>query len=152
MRSSDDRITRETLSNNNPCPSSPSSTILHMAHSTARLATLTKYIYIYIFFNEHIYILINRNVNAIIIYYKLSQDTHTHTHAHTHTRTHTHAHTHTRTITYLHNFILESFLIRNNRNTRMCLYLQAMKLFLFKLLSLDLNGGKSIYGDMCLPW
>ena len=33
MRSSDDRITRETLSNNNPCPSSPSSTI---------------YIYIYI--------------------------------------------------------------------------------------------------------
>ena len=32
---SDDRITRETLSNNNPCPSSPSSTI---------------YIYIYIYF------------------------------------------------------------------------------------------------------
>ena len=32
---SDDRITRETLSNNNPCPSSPSSTI---------------YIYIYFFF------------------------------------------------------------------------------------------------------
>ena len=31
---SDDRITRETLSNNNPCPSSPSSTI---------------YIYIYIY-------------------------------------------------------------------------------------------------------
>ena len=35
MGSSDDRITRETLSYNNPCPSSPSSTI---------------YIYIYIFF------------------------------------------------------------------------------------------------------
>ena len=33
---SDDRITRETLSNNNPCPSSPSSTI---------------YIYIYISVN-----------------------------------------------------------------------------------------------------
>ena len=51
---SDDRITRETLSNNNPCPSSPSSTILRFClygieHSTARLATLTKYIYIYIY-------------------------------------------------------------------------------------------------------
>ena len=34
---SDDRITRETLSNNNPCPSSPSSTI---------------YIYIYIYITE----------------------------------------------------------------------------------------------------
>ena len=32
MRSSDDRITRETLSNNNPCPSSPSSTILRSAY------------------------------------------------------------------------------------------------------------------------
>ena len=29
---SDDRITRETLSNNNPCPSSPSSTILRSAY------------------------------------------------------------------------------------------------------------------------
>ena len=29
---SDDRITRETLSNNNPCPSSPSSTILCSAY------------------------------------------------------------------------------------------------------------------------
>ena len=29
---SDDRITRETLSYNNPCPSSPSSTILHSAY------------------------------------------------------------------------------------------------------------------------
>ena len=28
----DDRITRETLSNNNPCPSSPSSTILRSAY------------------------------------------------------------------------------------------------------------------------
>ena len=35
---SDDRITRETLSNNNPCPSSPSSTI---------------YIYIYIYIYMH---------------------------------------------------------------------------------------------------
>ena len=32
MRSSDDRITRETLSYNNPCPSSPSSTILRSAY------------------------------------------------------------------------------------------------------------------------
>ena len=32
MRSSDDRITRETLSNNNPCSSSPSSTILRSAY------------------------------------------------------------------------------------------------------------------------
>ena len=40
---SDDRITRETLSNNNPCPSSPSSTI-----------------YIYIYF---------RNVCIIIMVY-----------------------------------------------------------------------------------
>ena len=50
---SDDRITRETLSYNNPCPSSPSSTILRSAYmalnTTARLATLTKYIYIYIY-------------------------------------------------------------------------------------------------------
>ena len=30
--SSDDRITRETLSYNNPCPSSPSSTILRSAY------------------------------------------------------------------------------------------------------------------------
>ena len=29
---SDDRITRETLSNNNPCPSSPCSTILRSAY------------------------------------------------------------------------------------------------------------------------
>ena len=29
---SDDRITRETLSYNNPCPSSPSSTILRSAY------------------------------------------------------------------------------------------------------------------------
>ena len=29
---SDDRITRETLSNNNPCPSSPPSTILRSAY------------------------------------------------------------------------------------------------------------------------
>ena len=29
---SDDCITRETLSNNNPCPSSPSSTILRSAY------------------------------------------------------------------------------------------------------------------------
>ena len=29
---SDDRITRETLSNNKPCPSSPSSTILRSAY------------------------------------------------------------------------------------------------------------------------
>ena len=32
LRVSDDRITRETLSNNNPCPSSPSSTILRSAY------------------------------------------------------------------------------------------------------------------------
>ena len=50
---SDDRITRETLSYNNPCPSSLSSTILRSAYmalnTTARLATLIKYIYIYIY-------------------------------------------------------------------------------------------------------
>ena len=37
FHASDDRITRETLSNNNPCPSSPSSTI---------------YIYIYIYIKD----------------------------------------------------------------------------------------------------
>ena len=31
---SDDRITRETLSYNNPCPSSPSSTILRSTYMT----------------------------------------------------------------------------------------------------------------------
>ena len=31
-QTTDDRITRETLSNNNPCPSSPSSTILRSAY------------------------------------------------------------------------------------------------------------------------
>ena len=38
---SDDRITRETLSYNNPCPSSPSSTILRSAYMT--LNTLQQY-------------------------------------------------------------------------------------------------------------
>ena len=38
---SDDRITRETLSNNNPCPSSPSSTILRSAYMA--LNTLQQY-------------------------------------------------------------------------------------------------------------
>ena len=56
FHASDDRITRETLSYNNPCPSSPSSTILRSAYmalnTTARLATLIKYIYIYIYFIE----------------------------------------------------------------------------------------------------
>ena len=49
MRSSElshDRITRETLSNNNPCPSSPSSTIYI-------------YIYIYIYTHTHTYIYIS---------------------------------------------------------------------------------------------
>ena len=50
---SDDRITRVKLSYNHPCPSSPSSTILRSAYmalkTTARLATLIKYIYIYIY-------------------------------------------------------------------------------------------------------
>ena len=43
---SDDRITRETLSNNNPCPSSPSSTIYI-------------YIYIYVLFYFILMFLIN---------------------------------------------------------------------------------------------
>ena len=55
---SDVRITRETRSYNNLCPTSPSSTILRSAYmalnTTARLATLIKYIYIYIYMLIHI--------------------------------------------------------------------------------------------------
>ena len=56
---SDDRITRETLSNNNPCPSSPSSTILRSAYMALNTLqqdwTLTKYIYIYIYIFIYLY-------------------------------------------------------------------------------------------------
>ena len=38
FHASDDRITRETLSNNNPCPSSPSSTIYICPFTSARPA------------------------------------------------------------------------------------------------------------------
>ena len=55
---SDNRIRRETGSYNNPCPPSPSSTILRSAYmalnTTARLATLIKYIYIYIYTNTEL--------------------------------------------------------------------------------------------------
>ena len=46
---SDDRITRETLSNNNPCPSSPSSTIYIYIYIYIYIIYIYLYIYIYIY-------------------------------------------------------------------------------------------------------
>ena len=55
---SDDRVTREIQSYNNPCPSSPS-TILRSAYmalnTTARLAGYFNQVYIYIYIYTHVF-------------------------------------------------------------------------------------------------